>query len=139
MILSIYTDGGSKGNPGPASIGIAFYLDKKIIHTYREDLGVKTNNEAEYFAVMSAHRQINELTNSLIIQLDKIKKIQFFSDSSLVVNQLNGLFKVKQPHIRDFVFKIRTLEQEVGIPITYTYIPREKNTVADALVNNLYK
>jgi len=135
MILSIYTDGGSKGNPGPASIGIVFYLEGKMIHTYREDLGVATNNEAEYTAVMRALEKIKnkELT------IKEIKKIQFFSDSSLVVNQLNGLFKVKHARIREFVLKIRILEQEIRIPISYSYIPREKNGIADALVNNEYK
>lgn len=134
MTLTIYTDGGSKGNPGPASIGIAYYLGGKIIHTYREDLGVATNNEAEYTAVIRALERIKNAE----FKIQNYKKIQFYCDSSLVVNQLNGLFKVKHPGIREFVLKIRILEQEVNFPITYTYIPREKNTIADALVNNLY-
>lgn len=150
MILSIYTDGGSKGNPGPASIGIAYYLGGKIIHTYREDLGVATNNEAEYTAVIRALEKIKNtlrpLRNSsgqessglVDLEIQNVKKIHFYCDSSLVVNQLNGLFKVKHPGIREFVLKVRILEQEVNLPITYTHIPREKNTIADALVNNTY-
>jgi len=143
MILSIYTDGGSKGNPGPASVGIVFYLDKKIIHTYREDLGVATNNEAEYMAVVRALEQIKssfsvKVSDDKLAGEQKFNKIQFYCDSSLVVNQLNGLFKVKHPMMREYIFKIRILEQEIKIPISYTYIPREKNTIADALVNNTY-
>lgn len=134
MNLQIYTDGGAKGNPGPAAVGIAYYRDGKIIHTYREDLGVATNNEAEYTAVIRAFEEVK----SQKVTIKGIKKIQFFCDSSLVVNQLNGLFKVKQARIREFVMKIRILEQEVGLPVSYTYIPREKNTVADALVNNSF-
>lgn len=54
MILKVYTDGGAKGNPGPASIGMVFYMDGKKIFSHREDIGVKTNNEAEYSAVITA-------------------------------------------------------------------------------------
>jgi len=135
MTLKIYTDGGAKGNPGPASIGMVFYVDDKDIFRYREDIGIATNNVAEYSAVITAmSKLIRQLTDQMS-ELENIVKIEFYSDSRLLVNQVNGLFKVKNAKIREFIFKIRTLEQEIKLPISYHLIPREKNRVADRLVN----
>lgn len=138
MILSIYTDGGSRGNPGPSSIGMVFYLsadrqdiEGKKIFTHREDIGIATNNIAEYTAVVRALEQVK----SQKLNIKSILKIEFYSDSRLLVNQVKGLFKVKNVHIRGCIFKIRILEQEIGLPISYHLIPREQNTVADQLVN----
>lgn len=129
--LKIYTDGGARGNPGPASVGMVFYLGDKEILRHREDIGVTTNNIAEYKAVIIALSKLK----SLISRLENIKKIDFYSDSRLLVNQVNGFFKVKNAKIREFVLKIRTLEQEIGWPISYHLIPRKENQVADGLVN----
>jgi ribonuclease HI len=141
-ILKIFTDGGAKGNPGPAAIGIVFYIDGKIVFKHREDIGVATNNDAEYKAVITALEKVGANLNlpagKAGSPVHKIKKIELYSDSSLMVNQLNGLFKVKNARIREYVFKIKGLEQEIGLPISYTHIPREKNQLADALVNNEY-
>jgi len=133
MILHIYTDGGSKGNPGPAAIGGVAYLDKKIIFKFREDIGVATNNDAEYQAVIMAYKKLSMIND----QLSKVKKIEFFSDSQLLVNQLNGFYKVKNGRIREYIMQIRILEAEVKIPVIYQHIPREKNQAADDLVNNI--
>ena len=54
MVLQIYTDGGSKGNPGPAAVGVAYFLNGVQVDSYREDIGTATNNEAEYTALISA-------------------------------------------------------------------------------------
>jgi len=134
MELTIFTDGGSKGNPGPASIGVAFYKDGKIFDTYRKDIGVGTNNEAEYKAVIAALSIVRDNRN----KFGNPDIIKLFSDSNLMVNQLNGVYKVKKGHIREFVMAIRILESEINIPIVYKYIPREENAVADSLVNNTY-
>lgn len=131
MILKIFTDGGSKGNPGPASIGIVFYLDGKKIFTHREDIGVATNNEAEYRAVIAALERMKNKES----RIKNVEKIELYSDSQLLVKQLNGLYKVKNAKIREFILAVRILEQEIGSPIRYYQIPREKNRVADALVN----
>ncbi|MBI2051352.1 ribonuclease HI family protein [Candidatus Roizmanbacteria bacterium] len=132
MVLKVYTDGGSRGNPGPAAIGVAFYIGVEPIFTYREDIGIATNNDAEYTALIRALEKIKE-------QREKIKdaeKIEVRSDSSLIINQVRGFFKVKQGKIKEYIFKIRTLEQEIGLPVSYHLIPREENRVADALVKN---
>lgn len=142
MQLSIYTDGGAKGNPGPAAIGLIIYngartsnlssqkADNELIR-YREDIGVKTNNEAEYGALIKAL----ELAKSLP-DISTVDRIDCYSDSELLVKQLNGLYKVKNIQIRDSVFKIRVLESELRVPVHYHHIPREQNVLADALVND---
>lgn len=141
MILQVYTDGGSKGNPGPSSIGGVFYLDKKKVFNFKKAIGITTNNDAEYSALIRALQILNpksEIPNKLQIQNFKnIKQIQFYSDSRLMVNQINGLFKVKQGKIREYILKIRILEQEINLPISYHLIPREENWEADKLVNNI--
>lgn len=140
-ILKIFTDGGAKGNPGPASIGMVFYLDGKEIFWYREEIGIASNNIAEYKAVIKALEKIKEKFSIFLPgrQADNsqfsINKIKFYSDSKLLVNQVNGLFKVKNSQIRELIMKIRILEQEIKLPISYHLIPREENRVADRLVN----
>lgn len=135
MQLKVFTDGGSLNNPGQAAIGYVIYQDNNIVFKHGERIGIATNNFAEYTAVVKALQKIKELikTNSIILH-GTVEKVDFYSDSRLMVNQLNGLFKVKNGVIRDFVLKIRILEQEIKIPIFYTNIPREKNKEADELV-----
>lgn len=135
MILQVYTDGGSKGNPGPASIGGVFCLGRKKIFQFNQSIGKATNNDAEYLALIEALENIKDQKLN-IKNTDKISKISFFSDSRLMVNQVNGLFKVKQGKIKEYIFKIRTLEQEINLPISYNLIPREENWEADRLVNS---
>lgn len=142
MILKIYTDGGSRGNPGPSSIGMVFFLEGRKIFTHREDIGIATNNAAEYTALVRALEQVKSQKSPLRqgfagqAKIKNISRIEFYSDSRLLVNQVKGLFKVKNAHISKFILKIRTLEQEIGLPISYHLIPREQNTVADKLVNS---
>ncbi len=133
MILKVFTDGGSKGNPGPASIGIVFYdQQNKVIFAYREDIGIETNNTAEYRAVMKAYELILSRLNTQY----SIEKVEWNADSLLVVQQLKGLYKIKQAHIQEYVTAIRAFEKELGLPVSYTHVMREKNKLADALVNN---
>ena len=131
MILKVYTDGGSKGNPGPSAIGGVGYLNGKRIFEFKKSIGSATNNDAEYLALIEALEEILSRLNR-----DKnIKQIKFFSDSRLMVNQVNGLFKVKNGKIKEYILKIRSLEQEINLPIVYRLIPREQNIEADRLVN----
>jgi len=140
MQLIIHTDGGARGNPGPAAVGVVI---ERVEHggdpstssaqatevaRFGKKIGETTNNVAEYTAVIEALRWIktNEKNES---------SIHFYLDSMLVVNQLNGLFKVKSGHLRELLSQVRLLEQEVGGSIVYTSIPREQNHRADALVN----
>ena len=123
--LIIYTDGGARNNPGPAGIGIVFFDEQKnIIQKHKEYIGERTNNQAEYEALVKA----------LELAKGKAKNLEFFLDSQLVVNQAKGIYKVKNSEIRELLFKVRILEQEFN-EIKYNLIPREKNKLADKLVN----
>lgn len=126
----IYTDGGSRGNPGPAAIGvyIADNSGKEIVK-FGKTIGETTNNVAEYRAVIEALQWVKSS-----YQLS-VTSCQVFLDSQLVVNQLNGVFKIKEQHLRDLIYKIKDLEKEIGVEISYQYIPREQNKIADSLVN----
>jgi ribonuclease HI len=141
MILKIFTDGGSKGNPGPSSIGGVGYLNGKKIFEFKKSIGIATNNDAEYQALINALEILNPKSqnpNKIQSQnFNKIKTIQFYSDSRLMVNQVNGLFKVKNGKIKEYILKIRSLEQEINLSISYHYVPREQNVEADRLVNSV--
>lgn len=123
--LIIYSDGGARGNPGPAGIGFVVYDENhKVLKKYKESIGERTNNQAEYLALIKA----------LESEASKEIEVECFLDSELVVNQLKGLFKVKNSDIRDFVFKVRSLEPRYK-SVDYKLVPREKNQEADKLVN----
>lgn len=131
--LFIFADGGARGNPGPAAIGFIIKDSKgKILKREGKYIGETTNNVAEYQAVIESLKWIKKnLINSVV----SINSINFFLDSKLIVNQLNGLFKIKNSNLRSLIVKVRQLEQEVGGNVSYNFIPREKNKEADTLVN----
>lgn len=132
MKYIVHTDGGARGNPGPAAIGVVIEADGKTVVSFGKRIGETTNNVAEYMAVIEALRFAK---NNPIIQLSNKPIIQFYLDSVLVVNQLNGMFKVKDARLRELLTRVRLLEQEIGEAVTYAYIPREQNRRADFLVN----
>lgn len=120
--MIVYTDGGSKGNPGQAAIGIILVKDDQIIKEYGEYIGISTNNQAEYKAIIKAL----ELCKAL-----KEKKIICYSDSILLINQLNGLYKIKNKDLFKLILKIKKLEinfQEVR----YNFVPRENPYIKKA-------
>ena len=127
----IYTDGGARGNPGPAAAATVIEETagnaRLICGKY---LGVNTNNFAEYQGVILAYETLSKVKN-LNPQATTLK---FFLDSTLVVNQLNLLFKVKNPVLIGLLGKIKSFEKDYK-KVSYTYIPREKNWQADKLVN----
>lgn len=132
--IAVYTDGGARGNPGPAAIGVVIYLKAEKtqkIHQFGKTVGNTTNNIAEYTAVIEAY-------NWLVGNREKYPNnipINFFLDSTLVVNQLNGFFKVKKPELINLFFSVKNLQQQFKVPIFYQQIVREKNIEADKLVN----
>jgi len=132
--INVYTDGGARGNPGPAAIG-AVIKTEPVNKTYRisQKIGLTTNNDAEYQAVLAALTFLKDSKNKLGINEKTV--INFYSDSTLIVNQIKGLFKIKQPLFKEYILKIRYLEKEIKTDIYYHAIPREKNWEADRLVN----
>lgn len=134
MIISVHTDGGSKGNPGPSSIGILITSPDGELLRYREDIGVTTNNVAEYTAVIRAYELIAQLIKDRSLNASHIN---FYSDSQLIVRQLSGIYKIKNPSMKSLVNQVKEKELLLGIPVSYASIPREENSIADALVNGL--
>lgn len=131
--ITIYTDGGARGNPGPAAIGVYIVnASGEVLAKFGQKIGQATNNAAEYQAVIAALDWIKKNQNFKSFQ----KK--FFLDAKLLVNQLNGLFKIKESHLRDLIVKVRKLEQEIGGNVSYHFIAREKNKMADSLVNSSF-
>ncbi len=126
--MIIYTDGGSRGNPGQAAIGVFFpSLEKR----YGERIGETTNNVAEYKAIIFALKKAKQLIGS-----EKAGKtdVCIRSDSQLVVNQLSGTFKLKEEELFPLFISVWNLKQEFA-SVSFEHIPREQNTVADSLVN----
>lgn len=127
-IITIYTDGGSRGNPGEAAYGFVVCQDGKELYKEGKRLGINTNNFAEYSAVIHALKHITR-------SRQHVASIIFFLDSKLVVEQLTGHWKIKSESIRSLYHTVKTFELSLGIPITYKHIPREKNKEADRMVN----
>ncbi|MFA6136041.1 MAG: ribonuclease HI family protein [Candidatus Paceibacterota bacterium] len=126
--IIIYTDGGSRGNPGPSALGVYF---KDLNKKYSQHLGKVTNNEAEYQAIVFALKKSKQLIGKK--KSDK-SHIEIRSDSQLIVNQLSGEFKLKEKGLWKYFIEIWNLKQEFE-KVDFVYIPREENKVADRLVN----
>lgn len=129
-ILNIYCDGGARGNPGPAAIGVVILNEAgSLIGKTGRFIGETTNNIAEYSAVIEAFELLkkNYLT---------AKELHFYLDSLLVVSQLNGIYKIKKANLKILFNKIKVYEKYLDSKITYINIPRAKNSAADAIVNS---
>lgn len=128
MKLIIYTDGASRGNPGPASYGFTVSdAGGNLLHSKGHYIGITTNNVAEYTAVLEALKfVINEYGVNLSVEL--------YADSKLVAEQLSGRYKVKSLHLKPIIEKIKIMALEIG-GVFYTHVPRAKNAAADKLAN----
>lgn len=129
MKLIIYTDGASRGNPGPASYGFTISNDQgKILYKKGRYIGITTNNVAEYTAVLEALKYVKgEYGRSNLL-------IELYVDSKLVAEQLSGRFKIKSVHLKPIIEKIKILSLELG-GVLFSHVPRSKNTEADRLAN----
>lgn len=128
----IYTDGGSRGNPGPSAIGVIFVNSKgTALKEYAQKIGRGTNNEAEYEAVVFALQKAKLLLGK---KKAKLTKVELRTDSELVANQLNGQYKVLDRKIEQFFIKIWNLKIDFN-GVVIKHIPRSQNREADRLVN----
>lgn len=126
MSYLIYTDGGSRGNPGPGAIGVIIQNEKgETIYELAKYLGKCTNNEAEYLAVFEALK---------IAAKRNFQKLTFHVDSELIAKQLTGQYKVKNDRLKKIFLKIKELENNF-LMVEYQQVRREKNKEADRLVN----
>ena len=133
--LTVYTDGASRGNPGPAASGIHI-VDEATSETVVDlgfALGIATNNVAEYQAVL---RAVEWLLAHKELLADDIH-ISFRMDSSLVVSQLSGSWKIKDPKLQQLAGEVRERLRQLPGTHTFEYIPREENTYADRLANDM--
>ncbi len=130
--LIIYTDGGARGNPGPAGIGAILQNEKgETLKEISEYIGETTNNQAEYEALIRALWAAKELFGEGLHAL----AIEVRMDSELVVRQLSGLYKVKDAGLKEQFAKVAKMRLEDCPNIVFTHVRREKNTKADELVN----
>lgn len=130
MTITIHTDGGSRGNPGAAAIGVVALESDSVIGEIKETIGTATNNEAEYAAfIVSAEWLLS------FAQLDEVTQVTWKLDSKLVVEQLNKNWKIKEPRMKDLAEKAWALLSQLNISYTILYVPRAQNAAADALVN----
>ena len=130
-LLKIYTDGGSRGNPGPAACAFVAILDGSLIFKKAQYLGKATNNEAEYGAVILALRWVVDNKDKY-----SFKRIVFILDSELVARQLVGLYKVKSDNLKVIARKIRNVQDSLkDMEISFVSVKRENNVLADRMVN----
>jgi len=131
--IIIYTDGGSRGNPGQAAIGVVFCNEREQeIKKYGEYLGDNiTNNEAEYQAVVFALKKFKALFGKKIA---KVSEVEIKSDSELLVKQMQGKYKIEDEKMQKFFIEIWNLKIDFK-SVKFKLVPREKNREADKLVN----
>ena len=122
----MFTDGGARGNPGPAAYGYVLEAaDGTVLDARGEAIGVATNNVAEYRALIEGLRRAVELS---------VDDIEVVSDSELLVKQMRGEYRVKNEALRTLYLEASSLARRVGT-VAYTAVRREQNELADSLVN----
>jgi ribonuclease H / adenosylcobalamin/alpha-ribazole phosphatase len=120
------TDGGARGNPGPAAFGYVLETeDGTVLAAHGERIGVATNNVAEYRALVAGLQKALELA---------VDELDVVSDSQLLVRQMTGQYKVKNEALRKLSLQAAALARQLG-RVTYRSVPREHNELADRLVN----
>ena len=125
MKLTIQTDGGARGNPGPAGIGVVISEGSRTLEEHAEYLGVTTNNQAEYRAVILGLERAVALG---------AKDVEVVTDSELLVKQANGEYKVKNPDIAKRFLEMKNLCTQIG-RVKFRHVRREYNKRADELSN----
>ncbi len=123
--LITFTDGGSRGNPGPSASGIVVKSGETTIVAFGEYLGKTTNNIAEYTAVVRALETVRDLG---------AKEVDCYMDSELIVKQMKGIYRVKNAGLAPLYLRIRNLMHSFRV-VHFHHVPRERNKEADAQVN----
>ena len=126
MKALLYTDGGARGNPGPAAYGFVLEAeDGTVLAAEGEPIGIATNNVAEYRALLAGLGKALEL---------HVPEVEVVSDSELLVKQMNGEYRVKNEALRGLSIEAARLAREIG-NVSYRAVRREHNELADRLVN----
>lgn len=125
MKYKIFSDGASRGNPGPAGCGYVIYNENSLVDSESKPIGIATNNVAEYLGLLFALEKVLTLNPEYV---------EIFLDSELVVKQLKGEYKIKNVKLKDYYEKIKSLLKNLKYDIKY--IPREMNKYADKLAKD---
>ena len=126
MTTTLFTDGGARGNPGPAAYGYVLEAeDGTVLAAEGATIGVATNNVAEYRALIAGLERAVELA---------LPELEVVSDSELLVKQMTGEYRVKNEALRELSLEAARLARQIG-SVTYTAVRREHNELADRLVN----
>lgn len=128
MVNKIFCDGGSRGNPGNAACAFVAYMDNEQAYKEGKFLGQTTNNVAEYSGVILALEWLNK-------QEKNQDQIVFYLDSKLIVNQLKGVYRIKERTLLELAMQVKSLQRTLGVNLQFVHIPREQNKEADLLVN----
>lgn len=129
MKLSAYSDGGSRGNPGPSGYGLVIYNESKnIVYQHSSYLGIKTNNEAEYAGLLAVLTWVQDHS-------PQVDLLRYYSDSELLIRQLNGQYRVKSPHLKPLFAQVLAILATFPFPFSCHHIPRELNSLSDSLAN----
>ncbi|SRR3972149_1597001 len=126
-MIKVYCDGGARGNPGSAAAAFVVYKNEKLIHKFSRFVGIATNNSAEYEALIMAL--------DYVLEMKLLCPVKIILDSELVASQMKGKYKVKNENLQILFLKAKDLEKKIDANITYEWVSRDENKIADALVN----
>lgn len=126
--IVVYADGGSRGNPGPAAIGVVVGTRE-----YGEYLGRQTNNQAEYYALIFALKKLKQLVGK---KRARETEVEIRMDSELVTKQMNGRYKIIEPELQPLFLEVWNLKIDFK-RIDFVHVPRGENKGADAVVNRI--
>ncbi len=130
--IVIHSDGGARGNPGPGACAFVIEIGETVLYKNSSYLGPVTNNVAEYSGVIEA---LKWLSNSKEILPNSLGPAEFYMDSELVVKQINGEYKVKDEKLAGLFSEVKKVLESLPIKILFISVPRDKNKIADLLVN----
>ena len=129
----LYTDGGARGNPGPAAAGAVIYdAASQKIEEFSSFLGIATNNQAEYQAMILGLGHIQKIIGDEHIA--KEVNVDMYSDSELIIKQLKGEYRVKNKALKPMFAKLQELISKFN-QVSFQHVPRHNNKEADKLVN----
>jgi len=131
--IKVFTDGASRGNPGEAGVGIIIYDENNfILESYKEYLGEATNNQAEYKALIKSLDLIKKIWEN---EEKSFNLVEFYSDSELIVNQVNFDYQIKEPELALLNNKFHVKAKKMGLKYTIQHVDRSLNKAADRLAN----
>ena len=129
-VVSIYCDGGSRGNPGPAACAVVVIQKNIILYQEAKYLGKASNNFAEYQGVILGLEWVTSYGKK-----NQDSAFMFFLDSELITRQLNGFYKIKSENLKPLFLRVKKIQESLKGRIKFISVPRKNNKIADSLVN----